>query len=152
MWTLYSEIINLDLMNPSRCAAELYVFSRAIIVLSLAAGLSVAGCNRKAENARETCSRQNPVGTQVAMDAARAELHRRMRVQGIPEAKDPRFYFQPNCCSVETVHHSMFARAIAGDVYATHYVVKLKLRNVPNYPGYVAKYSVNSCGKITEAL
>jgi len=138
-------------MGRGRCAAVLFGSLRASIAALLWAALALAGCSR-AEQGSDTCSRQNPVGTQVAFDAARAELHRRMRTEGIPEAKDPSFYFRPDCCSVETVRHSMLVRAIAGNVYATHYIVTLRLHNIPRHPYHVAKYSVSSCGKITDTL
>lgn len=139
-------------MGLGRCAAVLFGSFRAPITAPLCVALALAGCSRGAEQGSDTCSRQNPVGTQVALDAARAELGRRMRVEGIPEAKDPSFYFRPDCCSVETVRHSMLVRAMAGNVYATHYIVTLRLRNIPRHPHHVTKYSVNSCGKITDTF
>lgn len=139
-------------MDIGRCSTGLFGSFRAPIAAVLCATLALAGCTRGAEQGSDTCSRQNPVGTQVALDAARAELRRRMRTEGIPEAKDPNFYFRPDCCSVETVRHSMLVRAIAGNIYATHYIVTLRLRNIPRHPHHVAKYSVNSCGKVTDVL
>ena len=139
-------------MGLGRCATVLSRSLRTPIAALLYAALALTGCSRGAEQESDTCSRQNPVGTQVALDAARAELGRRMRVEGIPEAKDPSFYFRPDCCSVEIVRHSVLVRAIAGNVYATHYIVTLRLRNIPRHPHHVAKYSVSSCGKITDTL
>lgn len=86
------------------------------------------------------------------MDAAHAELNRRMRAEGIPLTEDAKFYFPPNCCSVETARHGMLARIVAGNTYATHYIVTLRTRNIPGHLGHIAKYSINSCGVVTETL